>query len=66
MDLKKQEDHLVQLIKRLINGDYYTSKSTAAAIIAGIYPRKIKFDFHTKLIIFYKSLYASLVKFNLL
>lgn len=45
MDLKKQEDHLVQLIKRLINGDYYTSKSTAAAIIAGIYPRMKKFDF---------------------
>jgi len=37
-DMKKYEENVAQLIRRLVNGDYFTAKGAACAIIPGVFP----------------------------
>jgi hypothetical protein len=34
---KKQEDGLAQMVKRLMNGDFFTSKASVSSIVSGCY-----------------------------
>lgn len=37
MDMKKNEDLVAQLIRRLVKEDFHTSKGAACAIIPGVF-----------------------------
>ena len=41
IDFKKHEDTIVQLIKKMANGDYESVKASACAIIPTVYQRII-------------------------
>ena len=49
--MKKYEENVAQLIRRLVNGDYFTAKGAACAIIPGVFPRNSDFLSFSKLIL---------------
>lgn len=38
MDMRKHEEVVVKLIKKLVSEDYHTAKGAACSIIAGVFP----------------------------
>jgi hypothetical protein len=38
MDMRKHEESVVKLIKKLVSEDYHTAKGAACSIIAGVFP----------------------------
>mmetsp|Transcript_58471 Transcript_58471/g.81104 ORF Transcript_58471/g.81104 Transcript_58471/m.81104 type:complete len:119 (+) Transcript_58471:60-416(+) len=55
MDLKKHEDLMAQMIRRLVSGDFHTAKGSAAAIIPGVYLH-VSSNFQNELINIYLNL----------
>jgi len=43
--MKKYEENVAQLIRRLVDGDHHTAKGASCSIIPGVYPSKSFFIF---------------------